>query len=88
MPRYNPFTAQMEYDAAEIRQQENERIRTLPCIETMANELMLLRVEVTKLQNAQEENKALREEVTRLRQALLETLDLLQSFSSVANLKN
>ena len=88
MPRYNPFTAQMEYDAAEIRQQENERIRTLPCIETMANELMLLRVEVTKLQNAQEENRALREEVTRLRQALLETLDLLQSFSSVANLKN
>ena len=65
-----------------------ERIRTLPCIETMANELMLLRVEVTKLQNAQEENRALREEVARLRQALLETLGLLQSFSSVANLKN
>lgn len=84
MPRYNPIIGGLEYDAAEILQQENERIRTLPCIETMANELMLMRVEVTKLQNAQEENKALREEVARLRQALLETLDLLQSLSAAA----
>ena len=86
MPRLSPDTIKlMEEQRREALQHE---ISALPCIETIANELMLLRVEVTKLQNAQEENKALREEVTRLRKALLETLDLLQSLSSVANLKN
>ena len=74
----------MEEQKLKAIQQYNERIRSLPVIETMANELMLLRVEVTKLQNAQQETKALREEVARLRQALLETLDLLQSLSVAA----
>ena len=59
---------------AMITEEENEKIRRMPCIKTIANEL----------KNAQEVNKALREEVARLRQALLETLDLLQSLSVAA----